>query len=330
MTRHRAILALLFGSALLFAQPNQSQAQPPTVTDDEVKVNTYKRFVDNRVPNPAVAYAAARDYMAKYGKENDQYTRYLKDWMAAWEDDERARRLAAERADREQQLLGSFTQKDYARAYGMAKQVLTDDPNNVRVLIALGYGAVAASTETRNENFNADAAKYAEKAIQLVEAGRTPETWAPFKNKDDVLGSLYYALGFYSLKTTSDAAVSHFIKAAQVDVDRRNAPATYYYLAVAYQNGPYKRLSEDYSRRFANQAETPESKAALDKVNAVVDRIIDAYARAVSLAGSVPQQQGAKAQWMTRLTELYKFRHNNSDVGLNEFIAKVLSQPLPQ
>jgi tetratricopeptide (TPR) repeat protein len=328
MKRH-LVFATLFTAMMLFAQPRAARAQRPVVTDDEVKVSVYKRFVDNRVPNPAAAYEAARDYMQRYGKEDDQYTKYLKAWIAAYEDDARATRLAAERADREQQLLGSFTTKDFAKAYGLAKQVLADDPNDVRVLIALGYGAVAASTEARNETFNAVAATYAEKAIQLIESGRTPETWAPFKGKEDVLGSLHYALGFYALKPTPDAAVGHFIKAAEVDADRRNAPSTYYYLAAAYQNGPYKRLSDDYTKRFGNQPESPESKAALDNINRVLDKIIDAYARAVAVAGNNPQHQAAKAQWMAQLTNFYKFRHNNSDAGLNEFIAGVLKTPLP-
>lgn len=328
--KYSLILAAFFMTMLAFAQPQTARAQQPVVTDDEVKVAVYKRFVDNRVPNPGAAYQAARDYIQRYGKEDDQYTRYLKAWIAAYEEDERTARLAAERADREQQLLGSFTQKAYARAYGLAKQVLTDNPNNVRVLIALGYGAVAASTEARNETFNAEAAKHAAKAIQLIESGRTPETWAPFKGKEDVLGSLHYALGFYALKPTPEAAVAHFIKAAQVDADRRNAPSTYYFLAAAYQNGLYKRLSEDYTKRFGNQPESPESKAALENINKVLDKIIDAYARAVALAGSSPQNQTAKAQWMAQLTNFYKFRHNNSDAGLNEFIANVLKTPLPQ
>ena len=334
------IFAAFFIAVLLFAQPQSARAQQPTVTDDEVKVAVYKRFVDNRVPNPGAAYQAARDYVQRYGKEDDQYTRYLKAWIAAYEEDERTARLAAERADREQQLLGSFTTKEYAKAYGLAKQVLTDNPNNLRVLIALGYGAVAASTEARNETFNADAAKYAARAIQLIESGKTPMGdgggvgpagggWAPFKSKEDVLGSLHYALGFYALKPTPDAAVAHFIKAAQVDADRRNAPSTYYFLAAAYQNGPYKRLSEDYTKRFGNQPESPESKAALENINKVLDKIIDAYARAVALAGSSPQNQTAKTQWMAQLTNFYKFRHNNSDAGLNEFIANVLKTPLP-
>ena len=331
--KHQALLALLFGftlalsAATLRAQPRTGA--PVQETDDEFKVTTYKRFVDNREPNPATAYQAAREYMAKYGKEDDQYTRYLRVWISAYEEDERNLRLAAERADREQQLLGSFTQKDFAKAYGMAKQVLADNPDNLKVLIALGYGGVFAS-ETRNETFNDAAGGYAQKAIQQIESGKAPETWAPFKNREDVLASLYYAEGFYLLKPKPESSIANFIKAAQIESDRKTSPSTYYYLALAYQNGPYKRLSEDYTKRFGNQPESPESKAALENINKMMDKIIDAYARAVALASKDPQQQGPRIQWLNRLTELYKFRHDQSDAGLNELIAGVLSKPLPQ
>jgi hypothetical protein len=298
----------------------------PQETDDEVKVNTYKRFVENREPYPAVAYQAARDYMGRYGKEDDQYTRYLKQWIAAYEEDERTRRLEGEREDREQKLLQLITQRNFVEAYGQARTTVNSDPNNVKLLIALGYGAVTAGSE----NFNADALNYAQKAIQLIESGQAPASWSPFKNKDDVLASLHYASGFYSLKTSPDTAIGHFIKAAQADSDRKTAPSTYYYLALAYQNGPYKRLSADYSRRFANQAETPESKALLESTNKVIDHVIDAYARAIALAGNDPQQQASKVEWTKRLTELYKFRHEGTDTGLNELIASALSKPLPQ
>jgi len=329
LIRNRVFIALLFGLVLL-VQPKFLLAQQPVVTDDEVKVSTYRRFVENRVPNPAAAYEAAKDYMARYGKENDQYTRYLKTWIAAWEEDERLRKAAEARDDRQDKLLQAISQKKFAYAYGQAKQVLADDPNNVKVLIPLGYGAFIASTESRNETFNADAAGYAAKAVQLIESGKSPDTWAPFKNKEDVLGSLEYALGFYALKTAPETAITHFINAARIESDRKKAPSTYYYLAAAYQSGSYKKLSEDYTKRFGNQPETPESKAALENINKVLDKIIDAYARAVALAGSDPAHQSAKAQSMTQLTNFYKFRHENSDAGLTDYIAKVLSTPLPQ
>jgi len=329
-----ATLILFFAIVLTLGSTARSYAQPRTSTpvqetDDEYKVKTYKVFVDNREPYPAVAYQAAKDYMAKYNREDDQYTRYLRQWIAAYEEDLRVMRVAAEKADREQQLLGSFTQKDFAKAYGMAKQVLADNPDNVKVLIALGYEGVLAS-EARNESFNADAATYGRKAIQLIEAGRVPDTWEPFKNKEDVLASLYYAEGFYALKPRPEAAVADFLKVAQINSDRRSSASTYYYLAVAYQTGPYKRLSDDYSKRFANQAESPESKAALEGINKVVDKMIDAYARAVALAQKDPKQAAAMTSWRARLADFYKFRHDGSDVGLNEFIAGVLATPLPQ
>src|SRR5436189_2154559 len=114
-----ATLILFFSAALIVGTTARSYSQPRTSTpvqetDDEFKVTTYKKFVDNREPYPAVAYQAARDYMAKYGKEDDQYTRYLRTWVTAYEEDLRNVRVAAEKADREQQLLGSITQKDFA------------------------------------------------------------------------------------------------------------------------------------------------------------------------------------------------------------------------
>src|SRR5438094_9005440 len=130
--RHRATLALLFAFALagFGATRLQTKHRPRTSaqkTDDEVNVNTYKKFVENREPNPAVAYEAAKYYMGRYGKEDDQYTRYLKQWIAFYEDDERARKLAAEKADREQRLLDAITQKRFADAYLQAMQVLNDE-----------------------------------------------------------------------------------------------------------------------------------------------------------------------------------------------------------
>src|ERR1700687_3175548 len=164
--KNRLALTLLFVLAFGFSAFNRLQAQPRSgtavqETDDEFKVTTYKRFVENREPNPAAAYQAAREYMARYNKEDDRDTRYLMAWISAYEEDERVRRLAAERDDREQRLLQAVTQKKFADAYAQAKQVRADDPNHVKVLIPLSYRAVIASTESRNESFNADATTYA-------------------------------------------------------------------------------------------------------------------------------------------------------------------------
>jgi len=98
---------------------------------------------------------------------------------------------------------------------------------------------------------------------------------------------------------------------------------------VAYEAGPYKTLSAAYQKEFADKPETPASKAALEKLGVVMDRIVDAYARAIAAAGTDPKTQQSRNEWLAQMTTYYKFRHNNSDAGLTEYIAGALQKPLP-
>jgi hypothetical protein len=286
-------------------------------TDDQVKIDIYKRFVDNRIPNPTVAYQAARDYMQRYSKEKDQYTDYLKQWMMFYERDERKARLPV-----------LINEKKFAEAYKVGEQILTDEPNYLRAQIDLGYaGYIAASA--KNESFNTIALDYARKAIREIESGKAPGDWAPFKGKDDTLAYLNYAVGFLTLKTNPDQSIDSLIKAAQYESEIKKTPSTYYFLAVGYESGPYKTLSTAYQNTYANKPETPESKAALEKLNVMMDRIVDAYARAIAAAGTDPKTEQSRKDWLAQMSNYYKFRHGGTDTGLTEFIAAALSRPLP-
>ncbi len=314
----RLTLAALMALAVVTFGSRQSVvvAQGPE-TDDPVKVETYNRFYNNVKTNKAVAYKAAQDYLLKYKKDKDQYIDYLQKWVAAYESDERREALP-----------GLINQKNFAEAFATGAKILAEDPNNLRVQIDLGYaGYLAASA--KNEQFNTTALEYARKAIQQIEAGKAPAEWAPFKGKDDTLAYLHYAVGFLTLKTDPNAALDSLLKAAQLESDIKKTPSTYYFLGVAYETGPYKTLSTDYQAKYANKPETPESKAALEKLNVVMDRIIDAYARAIAAAGTDPKTQQNRTDWMTKLSTYYKFRHEGSDAGMNEFIAAALQKPLP-
>jgi tetratricopeptide (TPR) repeat protein len=286
-------------------------------TDDPVKIEIYKRFVDNRQGNPAVAYQAARDYLQKYNKDKDQYTDYLGKWVMYYERDERKRTLP-----------NLINEKKFAEAYSTGAKILADEPTYLRAQIDLGYaGYLAASA--KNESFNATALDYARKAISEIESGKAPAEWAPFKGKDDTLAYLNYAVGFLTLKTNQDQAIDALLKAARYDSDIRKTPSTYYFLAAAYEAGPYKTMSAAYQTQYAGKPETPESKAALEKLNVVMDRIIDAYARAIATAGTDPKTDQSRKEWLGQMTTYYKFRHEGSDAGLTEFIAASLQKPLP-
>jgi len=310
------LAGLLALFALTFVA-GQSVALAQKETDDPVKIEIYKRFVDNRLPNPAVAYQAARDYLQKYNKDKDEYTDYLQKWVSFYERDERKRTLP-----------NLINEKKFAEAYSTGAKILADEPDNLRAQIDLAYaGYLAASA--KNDSFNTTALEYARKAISAIESGKAPSDWAPFKGKDDTLAYLNYAVGFLTLKTNPDNAINALIRAAQYNSDIKTTPSTYYFLAAAYESGPYKTMSADYQTRFAGKPESPESKAALEKLNVVIDRIIDAYARAIAAAGTDPKTDQSRKEWLAQVTNYYKFRHEGSDAGLTELIAASLQKPLP-
>jgi len=315
LLRQRLGLAVLLALSVLALGARQTVLAQET--DDPVKIEIYKRFVDNRSDRPAVAYQAARDYLTKYNKDKDQYTDYLNKWVMFYERDERKRMLP-----------GLINEKKFAEAYSTGAKILADEPNYLRAQIDLGYAGYLAAT-AKNESFNTTALEYARKAISEIESGKAPTEWAPFKGKDDTLAYLNYAVGFLTLKTTPDAAIDSLIKAAQYESDIKKTPSTYYFLAVAYESGPYKTLSAAYQTNFANKPETPESKAALDKLNVVMDRIIDAYARAIASAGTDPKTEQGRRDWLAAMSNYYKFRHGGADTGMTEFIATALQKPLP-
>ena len=307
-----AFMALLF--VTLGSRQSVVLAQE---TDDPVKIQIYQRFVDNRVPNPGAAYQAARDYLAKYQKDKDQYVDYLAKWVTFYERDERKR-----------QLPGLINEKKFAEAYAAGAKILADEPNYLRAQIDLGYAGYIASTE-KNEQFNNDALGYARKAITAIEGGQAPTDWAPFKGKDDTLAYLNYAVGYLTLKTAPDQAIDSLLKAARYESEIKKTPSTYYFLAVAYETGPYKTLSTAYQKDFADKPETPASKAALEKLNVVMDRIIDGYARAIATSGTDPKTEAQRREWTLKLSTYYKFRNGGTDTGMNEFIQNSLQKPLP-
>jgi hypothetical protein len=96
-------------------------------------------------------------------------------------------------------------------------------------------------------------------------------------------------------------------------------------LCEAYESGPYQKLAAWYTDRFAGRKETEESKAALENIFRVVDRVIDSYARAVALGENHLRQK----EWRDSLRVWYKFRHNDSDAGIDELIAEIMSAPFP-
>ncbi|HEX8179875.1 MAG TPA: hypothetical protein VF525_10070 [Pyrinomonadaceae bacterium] len=310
------LCALLCSTATLRAQgPPASAPTPAQVT--EAQALLYERWRSNIRLNQRAAYEAGQQYLAQY--PDNEYAAYVRQWVELYE---RAARKA-----RFQQLL--YQEKKYDAAYTLGRQVLADEPENVKVVLDLASAAYLA-TGAGDETIRADALALARRALGQLETGPRVADWRPFAGPGDAIGYLNFVIGDLVLKETPAEAIPYLRRAALSEGAIKQAPNVYTRLAAAYARSEYDPLARDYAARYAGKEATPESQAALAKIFPILDRMIDAYARAVAFSQNDPQYNGARGRWLQELTELYRTRHDGSTDGLNELITGVVNKPLPE
>jgi tetratricopeptide (TPR) repeat protein len=279
-------------------------------------------------PDPAAqkeAYGIGQEYLAKYTSCNDTYSKAVQKFVTQYGDAVRKVGNAAEFND------ALYKNKDYAKAFQLGNQMVAADPENLSLLIQLGYaGYNAQSQKPSVTTYSPTALGYAKKAIEMLEAGKTPSEWVLFKTKDEALAYLNFAVGEYMIKGEPAGAVPYYLKSFALESPVKTTAQAYARLAAAYQVGQYDPMQKEFTAKYGGKPETDESKYALNNLNQVIDRVIDAYARAINLAGSDAKLAEDKKVWMETLTGFYKFRNNDSVTGLDAFIASATSKPLPE
>ncbi len=308
-------LATAFAASTAFAQTQPAAAQDPQCTPEN-KLAWYNEFRKVFKDDTARANDLAKKWLAcPQAEGEEQITPYLKNFVTLYE-----------KAARKGQIHNLvYVKNDYPKAIELARQVLADEPDNLKVLIDFSYAGYAS----KNEAFKNETLTNAKKAIQLIESGKTLENWTPYTTKEEALGYLYNSIGSLNVQSNPADTLPTLIKAAQFEGKIKTLPYTYGTIAAAYEAGPYLKMSEEYKRDHEGKEETPQSKLLRENINQIIDRMIDAYARAVALAGNDPQFADAKKVWMESLSTWYKFRNNQTDAGLNEMIAGILAKPLP-
>jgi hypothetical protein len=300
-----ATVALL---ALPVAATNLITVSDNSVQDDcvqEKKDANYAEFLKIYKTDQAKAFDLAKKYLAcpaagEVTEAQQKIIDFLKKWSTAYEE-------------------------------GMLKVTFTDElynKKNVKVLVDMGANGFVL-LPVKNAQLNAESLDYARRALQALESGKTVDDWGPLVNKDNAVAYLNFTIGAQSLEKDPGTALKHLLKSAQLESPLKKSPFTYAYIAGAYETGAYAKQSEAYKATYGGKDETPESKLALANINQIVDRMIDAYARAVALAGTEAQYATVKAQSLESLTTWWKYRNNNTDAGMNEFIASVTTKPLP-
>ncbi|HLN96961.1 MAG TPA: hypothetical protein VK208_00605 [Pyrinomonadaceae bacterium] len=294
----------------------------PSQQSDRDKDSSYAQFSEyRRSINPELrklAYPAARAYLLRFGGDDDNYAREVQKFV---DDYERGVREA-----RDFEVFKVYNAKDYAKTFELGRPLLKKDPEDFFLLATLteaGYESALAADNTRNT----ETIDNARKAIQLIEAGKVTKT-DPFKSMEIARGYLNATLGWFLRDQSPVEAASAFLKAAQSDSPYRTDPSIYHRMGVAILKGEFAQLSAEYNEKYGAQRSSPEQAAMFERIKQLIERAIDSYARAVALM-TKPDQQDARNKILEQLRALYKNFHNDSDAGLDELIATVLSKPLP-
>lgn len=307
----KRIIKLFTFAAMLAALALPVLAQSSECTDEK-KSGWYDTFLKNykgELAQQNVAYDAAKQYLACSADPNDQYAAYLKKFVDAMDKLRGAQ-------DINKQFDAAYKGKNYSEQLRLGKQILATDQDNPTVNIIVGVAGLG------DVKVLPESASYAKKAIELINAGKSP---APY-TKDQALAYLNWTVGKSTLTSAPADAVPYLVKAAQLNSEVSKQPQLYVDLAAAYENGAQAKLTEDYKSKLGpNNTETPDSKLVLENLNQVIDRRIDALARAAALTTNAND----KKLVMDDLTTLYKYR-NKSDTGLNDLVASVLSKPVPE
>lgn len=286
----------------VFAAPAVAQTKE---CNDEFKTATYKKWYDNRKDRQDIAFQAAEEWLATCSNDPGPYTAPIKKFYDAYKamNETNATRKSFEDA---------VIKKNYPEQMRLGKLIIAIEPDNPAAYIIMGVAGLS------DANLLADSAQYAKKAIELIEAGKP---FAPFTTKDQALAYLNNAVGKSLQKSAPVDAIPYFLKAARHESDLKKNPLLYNDIASAYGDGPIAKQSAEYTKYTT---ETPESKLAFENLNQLIDRQIDALARATALSTNPTN----KKAFMDLLTGLYKDRHKSED-GLPELLAKVLSTPVP-
>jgi tetratricopeptide (TPR) repeat protein len=209
-------------------------------------------------------------------------------------------------------------------AFTKGADFLARHPESLRVLVSL-LSVGTEQAKKQNAKFIDQSIRYGSQAIALAEANKKPASfddasWQQFKTV--TLPSMYQSVGLlYMLKGASAEAKANYTKASQV------APSDpfNFVMIAALLNDEYQAAAKAYQ---AMAAGAPK-EAQLKKVEALLDTVIDAYARAVALSEGNAQLAQVRQQYLQDLENYYKYRHNNSTTGMQQLIDKYKPAPKP-
>jgi tetratricopeptide (TPR) repeat protein len=283
------------------------RAQAPTEADALAAIKL--------ATNPTTKLAAAEDFVTKFPNSNARLEiagliaaeiSRVRNGSVALALLERARAVFT--ADQEWEILKPVALGAYAsgnrpdEAFALASELLAKNPDDLWVLVRMTQLATDEARK-RNRKYAETALQYGLRAIALLEKGATEQA---------ALGQLYQQTAIlYLASGNTQEAKSRLTKASAL---APHDPANFALLGRVFY--------ADYLSQEDALEVMPDGKAkqeARRRLDAVLDSMIDVYARAARLATGRVEHQMLLQQVLPDLTTYYKQRHGSTK-GLKQFI----------
>lgn len=267
--------------------------------------------------NPTSKLAAAEDFIARFPKSDERLhiAKLIADEMLKIKDGtvalallERARAVFT--SDQEREIFKPVALEAYAignradDAFALAGEMLAKNPDDLHVLVRMTR-AGAEEVRKKNRKYADVSLQYGLKAIAIIEKASKPVSL-------DDLGQLYQQTAILYLAAQNvDEAKARLKRASELSPQD---PANFALLG--------RVINADYLAQMKSYEEMPEGKSkqeALKKVEAVLDSVIDAYARAAGLATGRAEYQTLLQQVIPDLTTYYQYRYKSTK-GLPQLI----------
>lgn len=213
-------------------------------------------------------------------------------------------------------LNGYINTGQVEEAMKMGTDWLAQHPDDIQTMQNL---TILASAQAINGNpaYSAQGRQYGAKAIELLEADKMPAgfdaaRWPGFKKA--ALPLLYRETGVIALKSGDNAAALPLMEKA---IEHGSTDAAVYFIVSDFYNDAYETRVKEHT--VASAADKP---AAMKKAEAALDKVIEAFARAVAFSEGKPDLAKANAAYRERLAPYYKYRYKGSTDGMQQLIDK--------
>lgn len=299
-----------FGLLVSFAFFSFSAVAQKVETETDLFQKISKLTQTKKADDQDKAYQLSKTYLERFGKDESENVKKIRTFV---ENHETAK-------------LGKLIDDGKtSEAFSFGKEVLARSPENATITMELALAGLQALERKKDKTFGKDTIEYAKTTLRLFGENKTPKTFAPFADQNEASAMMYYAVGSFLTDDNLPEAANNFYKSLQYQSRLKDSYVPYFYIALNYHK-IYEKLSAEFEQKYANKStDDKEAQAANDKLGKVLDRMMDAYARAAKIGES--QKVEAAANWKTIFTQVYK-GINQSETGMNEYYDNIFSKPL--